>query len=237
MRADARIDHSLVKPLCIRLRFELDRMVHDARRAKVVVLAADGNDKGVIVEGPLGRDFATFSIEIRRHLHLTPVPIDSDHVADAVTKAVPVGLREIVDLVGGDIHAPGGNFVELRLPHMRAVSLDQRNVELPLASVSVAQAGRKLQSSGSTSDDHNPGTVGQLGLPIKPGTSCWTGRIGKAQVLGLAVSELAEGPGAVDLLLPRLLLGEALEPALIADLAVGGLVPSLLARKMSLPSE
>ena len=71
------------------------------------------------------------------------------------------------------------------------------------------------------------GTVGQVGLPIKPGTSCWTGQIGEAQVLGLAVSELAEGPGAVDLLLPRLLLGEALEPDLIAGLAVGGLVPSL----------
>src|SRR5204863_4691517 len=70
---------------------------------------------------------------------------------------MPVGLRQIVDLMGGDIHAPGGNFVKLRLPHMRALSLDQRDVELFLAAVLVAQAGRKLQSAGSASDDHDPG--------------------------------------------------------------------------------
>ena len=132
-------------------------MVHDSRRAKVVVLASDGDDKDIIVKGPLRRDLAALSVEIRRHLHLTAIPIDPDHLPDPVAKAVPVGLRKIVDLVGGDIHAPGGNLVELRLPHMRAVSLDQRDVELSLAPVFVAQARRKLQSAGSASDDHNAG--------------------------------------------------------------------------------
>src|SRR5207248_5413020 len=70
---------------------------------------------------------------------------------------MPVGLRQIVDLMGGDIHAPGGNFVKLRLPHVRALSLDQRDVELSLASVFVAQARRKLQSAGSATDDHDAG--------------------------------------------------------------------------------
>ena len=40
---------------------------------------------------------------------------------------------------------------------MRAVSLDQRDVELSLAPVFVAQARRKLQSAGSASDDHDAG--------------------------------------------------------------------------------
>jgi hypothetical protein len=157
MRTDAGVDHSLVEPPRIRLRIELDRMVDDAGRAKVVVLASDGDDKDIIVEGPLRRDFTAFSIEIRRYLHLTALPIDPDHLSNPVTKAVPVRLRQIVDLMGGDIHAPGGDFVKLGLPHMRAVSLDQRDVELPLASVFVAQAGRKLQSAGSASNDYNPG--------------------------------------------------------------------------------
>src|SRR6266496_479953 len=144
MRADARIDHAFVESLRIRLRFELDRMVYNARRAKVVVLASDGNDDNIIVKGPFRRDFATFSVEVRRHLHLTTAPIDPDHLPDPVAETMPVGLREIVDLVSGDIHAAGGNLVKLRLPDMRAISLDQRNVELPLAAVFVAQAGRKL---------------------------------------------------------------------------------------------
>src|SRR6185295_65241 len=119
MRADAGIDHSLVKPPRIRLRFKLDGVVRDARRAKVIVLAADSDDENVIVEGPLRRDFATFAIEIWRHLHLAAVTVDPDHVPYAVAKAVPVGLGEIVDLVRRDIHAAGGDFVKLRLPYVR----------------------------------------------------------------------------------------------------------------------
>src|SRR5690242_12401120 len=157
MRADAGIDHSLVKPPRIRLRFELDGVVRDARRAKVIVLAANGDDENVIVESPLRRDFTTFAVEIRRHLHLAAVPIDPDHVADAVAKAVPVGLREIVDLVRRDIHAAGGDLVKLRLPYVRAVALDQGDVELPLASVFVTQPGREFQSPGSAADDHDAG--------------------------------------------------------------------------------
>jgi hypothetical protein len=69
--------------------------------------------------------------------------------------------------------------------------------------------------------------VDQIGLPIEPGTACWTGRIQDRQVLGLASCELFGRPGAVDLLVPRLLLGERLDRATIARLAAGGLVESL----------
>src|SRR5215213_478353 len=157
MRADTCIDHSFVEPPCVRLRVKLDRMVDDPRRTKVVVLASDRDNEDIIVKGPLRRDLAALGVEIRRHLHLTAIPIDPGHLSDPVAKAVPVGVRKIIDLVGGDIHAPGGNFVKLRLPHVRAVSLDQRDVELSLASVFVAQARRKLQSTGSASDDHDAG--------------------------------------------------------------------------------
>jgi molybdenum cofactor cytidylyltransferase len=71
------------------------------------------------------------------------------------------------------------------------------------------------------------GTVDQIGIPIEPGTACWIGRLDRVQVLGLASCELFGRPGAVDLLLPRLLLGEPLDRALIARLAAGGLVESL----------
>jgi molybdenum cofactor cytidylyltransferase len=71
------------------------------------------------------------------------------------------------------------------------------------------------------------GAVDQIGLPIEPGTACWTGRIQGRQVLGLASCELFGRAGAVDLLLPRLVLGEPLTKSLIARLAAGGLVESL----------
>jgi molybdenum cofactor cytidylyltransferase len=71
------------------------------------------------------------------------------------------------------------------------------------------------------------GQVDQIGIPIEPGTACWTGRIAGRQVLGLATCELFGRPGAIDMLLPRMLLGEPLDRATLAQLAAGGLVESL----------
>ena len=144
MCADTRIDHSFVEPSRVRLRFELDRMVNDTRRAEVVVQASYRDDKDVVFKNSLRCYFATFSIVIGRHLDLTSAPIDPDHLPDSIAKAVPIRLREIVDLMSGDIHTSGGNFVKLRFPDMRAVALDQCDVELPSASVFITKAGRKL---------------------------------------------------------------------------------------------
>jgi molybdenum cofactor cytidylyltransferase len=68
------------------------------------------------------------------------------------------------------------------------------------------------------------GEVVQLGIPAEPGTACWIGRLGDVPVLGLASCELFGRPGALDLLLPRLFSGEALDQTLLRRLAVGGLL-------------
>jgi hypothetical protein len=75
------------------------------------------------------------------------------------------------------------------------------------------------------------GEVHQLGIPAEPGTACWIGSLGKTPVLGLASCELFGQPGALDLLLPRLLTGEALDRDLVRRIAVGGLLhgPSRIA--------
>jgi molybdenum cofactor cytidylyltransferase len=75
------------------------------------------------------------------------------------------------------------------------------------------------------------GEVLQLGIPAEPGTACWIGRLGELPVLGLASCELFGRPGALDLLLPRLFTGEALDQELVRRLAPGGLLmgPSRIA--------
>jgi molybdenum cofactor cytidylyltransferase len=75
------------------------------------------------------------------------------------------------------------------------------------------------------------GDVVQLGIPAEPGTACWIGRLGDVPVLGLASCELFGQPGALDLLLPRLLTGEQLDQDLLRRLALGGLLlgPSRIA--------
>jgi hypothetical protein len=68
------------------------------------------------------------------------------------------------------------------------------------------------------------GEVVQIGIPAEPGTACWIGRLGSLPVLGLASCELFGQPGALDLLLPRLLTGEPLDRDLVRRLALGGLL-------------
>jgi molybdenum cofactor cytidylyltransferase len=68
------------------------------------------------------------------------------------------------------------------------------------------------------------GSVDQIGIPAEPGTACWIGHIGSTPVLGLASCELFGQPGALDLLLPALHTGAALDKALLSALAPGGLL-------------
>ena len=68
------------------------------------------------------------------------------------------------------------------------------------------------------------GEIIQFGIPAEPGTACWIGRLDGVGVLGLASCELFGQPGALDLLLPRLLTGTELDQRLVRGLAYGGLL-------------
>lgn len=68
------------------------------------------------------------------------------------------------------------------------------------------------------------GRVEQIGIPAEPGTACWIGALGAIPVLGLASCELFGRPGALDLILPRLLTRETLNRAFLRSLALGGLL-------------
>jgi molybdenum cofactor cytidylyltransferase len=76
------------------------------------------------------------------------------------------------------------------------------------------------------------GEVDQIGVPAEPGTACWIGHLEDLPILGLASCELFGKPGALDLLLPRILSGQPLNKRLVRSLGRGGLVvggPSRLA--------
>jgi hypothetical protein len=68
------------------------------------------------------------------------------------------------------------------------------------------------------------GSIDQVGVPVDPGTACWIGHLEACPVLGLASCELFGRAGALDLILPRVLAGEALDQALVRALAYGGLL-------------
>jgi hypothetical protein len=140
-----------MKALGVGLRLDLHRMLFDARCAEVVALAAHRDDQRVVAERALQSHFAALFVERRGDVHLAARAVESDHLADAITKPVPVRLRQVVDLVRGEVHAARGDLVQLRLPHVRAVAVDQRDVDDALHAV--AEPRRELQTTGTAADD------------------------------------------------------------------------------------
>ena len=93
--------------------------------------------------------------------------IEPDHLANSVPKVMPVRLRQVVRLIDADIHAPGGDLVQMRLPEMRPLLLDQRDVRFLAAAELVAELSRKLEAAGAAAHDDDPmqtGLLGQHGL-------------------------------------------------------------------------
>ena len=81
------------------------------------------------------------------------VAVEAGHLADAIDEAVPVGLRQVVDLVHAQVHAAGGDLVQQRLPEVRALPVDQRDAGLAALAELVAQAGGKLEPAGAAADN------------------------------------------------------------------------------------
>ena len=78
----------------------VDRVLAHAGRAEVVALAADRDDQRVVAEGALRRDLRGPRRRGRAPTWTSRrVAVEPDHLADAVAEAVPVRLREVVDLV------------------------------------------------------------------------------------------------------------------------------------------
>jgi hypothetical protein len=94
-------------------------------------------------------------------------------------------------------------------------------------------AGLILAAGGSATDPSDlvfeglrraGGVVDRIGVPVDPGTACWIGRLEDRPVFGLASCELFGRAGAFDLVLPRVLVGDPLDGALLRSVAAGGLV-------------
>ncbi|HEY1291619.1 MAG TPA: hypothetical protein VGJ60_00885 [Chloroflexota bacterium] len=207
----------------------------------VVVLTAEadrpveaGTTLGVVKCAPLYLDAATLA------------SVDSiAQMAGPVVQLEPFQARRFAFVAPAD-RLRGGAFERARVALSDALdwygsSLDQvvaaeTSVEaLSAAYHTVRHGGAELiLAAGASGTDpldvvfeglrHAGGEVVQMGIPAEPGTACWIGRLGFVPVLGLASCELFGQPGALDLLLPRLLTGEPLDQDLVRSLALGGLL-------------
>ncbi len=68
------------------------------------------------------------------------------------------------------------------------------------------------------------GRVLRRGVPAHPGSMIWFAELGSSTIMGLPQCGMFSMATAADLVLPRLMTGEAITPAALADLGHGGLL-------------
>ena len=90
-------------------------------------------------------------------MDLAALAVQPGHRADAVAEAMPVRLRQIVDLVRRHVHAAGGDLVQLGLPDVHTFAVDQCDVDA--TPQLVAEPRRELESACAAADDDDAVTL------------------------------------------------------------------------------
>ena len=124
-----------------------------AAGAEVIGEAANSEDERVVAELALWSDLPPLVVVGGRHTHHAPPAVDADEAAEAKREAVPVRLRQVVDLVRAQVHAARSDLVQQRLPEVRAALVDQRDMGLLAPAQSVAEPGDQLQPAGASADN------------------------------------------------------------------------------------
>ena len=75
-------------------------------------------------------------------------PIQPDHLAEQISKSVPVGLRQVIEFVDVEIDRASRQFMQMRLPEMGAAAFDERNFGPGVPPQLVTQARDELDGRG-----------------------------------------------------------------------------------------
>ncbi len=170
-------------------------------------------------EGPL--------VEVRPYLRLKVGAIALEALSSEGLDRFEAGARMKLEALGsrftGTILVDGRDAVRAEADARAAlVSLvHQRRLRVVL--VGGVSAGDPLSPFYSALESLG-GKVLRRGVPAHPGSMIWVAELDQARLLGLPLCGMFTLATAADLILPRLLTGEPLAAADLADLAHGGIL-------------
>src|SRR5262245_21859962 len=134
---------------------QADGVFLHARRSEIIVQAANRDHQRVIADMGFRCDFSPLLVTKWRDVDEPPRPIEPVHFARAISEPMPMGLRQEIDLMDVLIHAARCHLVQQWLPKMGSCAIHKSDLGAVLLSNPVAKLCRKLEPSGSTSDDDN----------------------------------------------------------------------------------
>jgi hypothetical protein len=170
-------------------------------------------------EGPL--------VEVRPYRSVEVAAIAVESMTHEALARFEAGARTKVEALGatfgGTIVVPDDDADHAATAAREALETLVRQRGLPVVLVGGVSAGDPL-SPFFTALERAGGTVLRRGVPAHPGSMIWLGRLDRSQLLGLPQCGMFSLATAADLVLPRLLTGEALTSETLAELAHGGLL-------------
>ena len=126
----------------------------DTGCTKVVHSASDRQNQQVIGDLSRGNDLLAFVVMNRPDQYELCSPIQPDHLAEQVSKPVPVGLRQVIEFVDVEIDRASRQFMQVRLPKVGSATFNQGNRSTPSAAQAIAKPCNKLKTPCATTD-HN----------------------------------------------------------------------------------
>jgi len=160
VRAQEGVDQPTMEAVGLGGAVEGHRVLDDARRTEIIDITADGQHQQIVADAPSRHDLlAMLLVHHRTDQYFARGPIEADHLAVAVLEAVPMRLREVIELVDIEVDGAGRQFVQVGLPEMRTTALDERDLRATAPTEGVAETGGKLEAAGTATDDDDVGTV------------------------------------------------------------------------------
>jgi molybdenum cofactor cytidylyltransferase len=183
--------------------------------------------EGELLQGEILAKQAAPLIDVDPYLPLQVAAIAAESLA-------PAALARFTASARMKISALGGVFVGTSLIEDGEVEAVAGHAAAALEDLALRRAISIILVGGvSAGDPLSPfydalqglgGRVLRRGVPAHPGSMIWFAQLGASTIMGLPQCGMFSMATAADLVLPRLLTGEAVTPATLADLGHGGLL-------------
>jgi hypothetical protein len=155
VRTNACVDQAAPEGFGVCWRVERDGVFLCSGRSKVMRAASDGYDERVVRKLANGCHCLAKLVVVRGDLNDTPAAIEAGHFTDAVAEVVPMSLGHVAELMVLQVEAACRDLVQVRLPEVSALAIDERNARQTLSTQAVTEGGRQLEPCRTAPDDHD----------------------------------------------------------------------------------